>query len=361
MPDSLYKNHNLIFKKEIPTGKTVWRSPSNIALVKYWGKKPVQIPMNPSISFTLDKSFTETVVEFEPADKDFELEFYFEDKKNHAFESKTRKFFESISDIFPFIEQLKFKIHSKNSFPHSAGIASSASGMSALALALCDIEKEYFNTIDGDEFYKKASYIARLGSGSACRSVYGGLVVWGKTKAVANSSDLYGVPVTNVVHNDFLNYHDTILLVDSGQKKVSSRAGHALMESNIYAPARFKQANDNLARITEVLKSGDKDEFVKITESEALSLHAMMMTSNPYYLLMKPGTLSIIDKVFEFRNDTKIPVCFTLDAGPNVHLLYPGENSVDVNEFIETELSGFVSDKGMIYDNVGKGPEKVVL
>jgi diphosphomevalonate decarboxylase len=360
MLHQLYKNPELLFKDNIPSGKTSWRSPSNIALVKYWGKKDIQLPMNPSISLTLNKSFTETSIEYSPAEKSFKLDFFFNDKRNEVFESKTKKFFESIVDIFPFIKQLKFTINSSNSFPHSAGIASSASGMSALAVALCDIERKHFKILnDNKEFFKKASYVSRLGSGSACRSVYGGVVIWGKSKIIENSSDYYGVEISDIVHKDFLNYQDTILLVDAGQKKVSSRAGHALMNSNVYASTRFKQAHDNINKIIEIMHAGDKEEFVKIVESEALTLHAMMMTSNPYYLLLKPNTLNIIDKIFNFRNNTKIPVCFTLDAGPNVHLLYPESDKKKVLDFIDIELKELVSNKGYILDTVGKGPEKI--
>jgi len=106
---------------------------------------------------------------------------------------KISEFFISITSIFPFLLQLNFKIYSKNTFPHSAGIASSASGMSAIALCLCDIENQYFNSFaTKEEFYKKASFVARLGSGSACRSIYGGIVTWGEADL---GSDLYGTKI----------------------------------------------------------------------------------------------------------------------------------------------------------------------
>jgi diphosphomevalonate decarboxylase len=358
MPENLYQNPGSLFKESIPRGKTTWKSPSNIALVKYWGKRDVQIPMNPSVSFTLSESATTTTVSYGPAKDEFDLKFYFNGVRNKTFEAKTKSFFLSVTDIFPFIKQLDFVIESANSFPHSAGIASSASGMSALALALCDIEKQYFGLPD-EIFFKKASYVARLGSGSACRSVYGGTVVWGETEKIEGSSNLYGIAVNEMVHPDFFKYHDTILLVDAAEKKVSSRAGHSLMNTNPFAKKRFEQAHENIGKLMDVMKAGDKEEFIKIVESEALTLHAMMMTSMPYYILMKPGTLNIIDKVFHFREETGIPVCFTLDAGPNVHLLYPDENKSEILDFIERELKLFLSDRGMIHDHVGQGPKKI--
>src|SRR6185437_12238620 len=86
---------------------------------------------------------------------------------------------------------------------------------------------------------------------------------------------------------------------------------------------RFAQAHQNLSAIKKVLENGDLEEFIKITESEALTLHSMMMTSMPYFILMKPNTLEIINRIWKFRETTNVPVCFTLDAGANVHVLYP--------------------------------------
>src|SRR5690606_28247370 len=107
----------------------------------------------------------------------------------------------------------KLVIKTENSFPHSSGIASSASGMSALALCVMSLEKELDPEITEDHFRKKASFLARLGSGSACRSISGNLVVWGTHKNIENSSDFYGVAYPGEVHPVFKNYQDTILLV----------------------------------------------------------------------------------------------------------------------------------------------------
>ena len=356
----IYINPKLVFE-EIPTGKTGWSSPSNIALVKYWGKTGEQIPANPSLSFTLSKSLTETTIEFSPAlGNESVVEFLFEGISNEKFAEKTKIFFNKIVDVFPFITQLDFKIHSKNTFPHSAGIASSASGMSVIALALCEIERKYFNTFTSDEeFFQKASYVARLGSGSACRSVYGGLVSWGEIEGLESSSNLFGSKLTENINPVFETFHDSILIVDSGQKIVSSTVGHDLMNTNPFSDKRFEQAKTNISNLLEIVRTGELEEFVKIVELEALSLHSMMMTSSPYFLLMKPNTISIIDKIWEFRKDTGKQVCFTLDAGPNVHLLYPDENKDKVISFIESDLLKLTVNNTVIHDKVGNGPEKI--
>ncbi len=171
-----------------------------------------------------------------------------------------------------------------------------------------------------------ASHLSRLASGSACRSVYGGYVIWGNVPELAGTSDDFAIPVPFEVNPVFKGMKDAILVVSSKEKAVSSRAGHSLMEGHPYAGARYEMAMTNLLNLSEALRSGDFEEFVRITESEALNLHALMMSSHPSYLLIEPNTLNIVNAVRLFRKETKIPVCFTLDAGPNVHLLYPAAN-----------------------------------
>ncbi|MBN2616427.1 MAG: diphosphomevalonate decarboxylase [Bacteroidales bacterium] len=355
-----YTNPDLKFNSVPPSGEIGWKSPSNIALIKYWGKKGNQIPQNPSLSFSLNKAHTQTTVQYRPAKGNkFSVDFLLNGKTNAAFGEKTTSFFKSLSEVFPFIRQLDFTIHSENTFPHSAGIASSASGMSALALTLCDLERTYFHQINDIDFFQKASFLARLGSGSACRSVYGGYTIWGETQAQNNTTNLYAVPVKGKVHPEFQHFQDTILLVETGAKKVSSRAGHALMNNHPFATERFGQARENLKILLTALQSGDLETFIRITESEALTLHAMMMTSNPSFLLMKPETLQIISKIQEFRMSTGTPVCFTLDAGPNVHMLYPLSAKELVHDFLNQELSKHTGNRGWIEDELGEGPQKI--
>lgn len=342
---------------QLTNGSYTWKTPSNIALVKYWGKKEHQIPENTSISFTLDACFTLTTLEFQKKEnKKGDFEIYFEGKKKDDFKPKIATFFERIEKYCPFLSAYDFVINSRNSFPHSSGIASSASGMSALALCVMSIERSLSNNEMTDAyFYKKASFLARLGSGSACRSVKGSIVVWGSHEKIEGSSDLFGVEFSDEVHSNFKNFHDTILLVDEGEKQVSSTVGHQLMYNHPYAQERFKQAEENIGKIKEILKSGDLKAFTNLVESEALTLHAMMMTSNPYFILMKPNTLKIIHKIWEFREKTNLNLCFTLDAGANVHLLYPENEKEQVNDFVVSELIQFCQNNHYICDRIGLG------
>ena len=359
-----YKNPKLIIDRaETEAGKIAWRSPSNLALIKYWGKHGRQLPRNASISFTLESAFTETLLEYTPKganeSEEIALDFLFAGEPNEAFATKVKAFLESITDIFPFLKQLNLKIHSANSFPHSSGIASSASSMSALALCLCSLEANLFDTLEDDqEFDQKASFIARLGSGSASRSIYPKLALWGDARNVDGSSDLYAIPYTKV-HEIFNSFHDDILIVSAGEKSVSSRAGHALMENNVYADARYQQARVRMNHLLEAMEDGDLTTFGQIVEDEALTLHAMMMSSHPSYLLMHPNTIELINRIRAYRADTKHPVYFSLDAGPNIHLLYPENIVHEVRVFVDEQLAPLCQENSYLPDWVGEGPEEL--
>jgi diphosphomevalonate decarboxylase len=147
--------------------------------------------------------------------------------------------------------------------------------------------------------------------------------------------------------------------VESGQKQVSSSAGHALMERNPFAGVRFRQARENLTRLNHALQEGDWNSFLELVEEEALTLHAMMLTGRPGYLLMQPGTLSIIRKVRDFRADTGSRIAFTLDAGANVHLLYDGTEAERIEPFIGSDLAPHCEQERRIEDGMGKGPERL--
>lgn len=338
----------------LQAGEVSAQSPSNIALVKYWGKKKNQIPTNSSISYTLTHSFTTTNLQFKPKEeKGFDVKVYLEGEYKESFAPKIITFFERITDYLPFLEQFSFEVHTSNSFPHSSGIASSASGMSAIALCLVEIEKQLGGTLTEDERLKKASFLARLGSGSACRSVYKGLVEWGENDFMEGSSDLYGSKYPDAeVHEVFKTFHDTILLIHEGQKSVSSTVGHNLMIRHPYAERRFEEANENLKQLLAILKSGDIEAFGKLVEHEALTLHAMMMMSDPAFILMKPHTVAALEKLWEFRRETGNHLYFTLDAGANVHLLYPAQDAEAIEIFIEEELKQFCQNGNYIKDKV---------
>ena len=325
--------------------------PSNIALIKYWGKYERQIPANPSISYTLNNCKTNTFMEF-VADEKFSVQTFLSGNEEKKFAEKIEKYFRNIEEFLPWILKGKYVIKTENTFPHSSGIASSASGFGAIAKCLMELDQQFSGLQDSDFKLRKASFLARLGSGSACRSLYDGLVVWGATKEVEDSSDLYALQYPNdQIHEIFKHFNDWVLLIHEGEKSVSSTVGHSLMNTNPYAERRFQEAHENFAVLKEILKTGDMQNFIKLVEHEALTLHAMMMMSEPAFILMKTGTLAVINKIWDYRKETGLPLFFTLDAGANVHLLFPANSKeATIKEFIVKELLQFTQNNGVVKD-----------
>jgi len=342
-------------------GEVAWRSPSNIALVKYWGKHGRQLPRNPSLSFSLSNAYTDMQIKYVVRNEEkatASINFLFEGTKNEAFETRIQKYLDSIILFYPFLKQVDLEVESQNSFPHSSGIASSASSMSALALCLTDIEYGLADKEMDEGFFHKASFIARLGSGSASRSVYGDFCIWGTTSLHDKYSDDYAVSLDKV-NPEFEKLHDDILIVSSAEKSVSSTAGHGLMIDNPYAEIRYAEARKKLVSLAGIIDGGDIEAFGKIVEEEALSLHALMMCSDPSYVLMEPASLQIINEIRSFRNETKTPIFFTLDAGPNVHVIYPDSVKVAAQEFVKGVLLEHCEDGRHIFDMMGDGPQKI--
>lgn len=333
-----------------------WSCPSNIALVKYWGKKigEQQIPANPSISWSLSDLKTTTRVTIKDSGN-FGFEFVLDGKAKPSFEPKLHEFFQRIMSYCPWLKSVSLRIESSNNFPHGTGIASSAAGLGALACCLVDLETPMAESLD----WQKVSFLARLGSGSACRSMFSKPAVWGESTAVEGSSDLYAVEMQGSIHSSFSNWEDCVLIVDAGEKVVSSTQGHSLLSNHPYAAARFEVASANLSTLVSILREGNVAEFIKIVESEALQLHAMMQTSIPYYLLMRPNTLAIIEAVWKFRAETGLPLCFTLDAGANVHLLYKCEKKVDVMNFVESHLLTYCESGRYLCSSIGGAPIRI--
>lgn len=348
--------------------KITHRCPSNIALIKYWGKKGVQLPENPSLSLTLSQSFTEMTIEYGLKDdtinkkgdkigenqQQITTEFLFEGQLNERFKAKIDAFLQNQLPQLSWLSKVYLKISSSNSFPHSTGIASSASSMGALALCLCSIEQQLEgNLLDKTAYLRQASFFARLASGSACRSVFPYMAAWGITPLLPNSSDEFAVPITDF-HPIFKTYQNRILIVSATEKAVSSRAGHALMNTHPFAKVRYEQAHANMAKLLPALQSGDLEMFGQVTENEALTLHALMMNSEPSVILMQPNTLVLLEKIKQFRHETKLPVYFTLDAGPNIHLLFPENIQTQVDIWVNEELKPYCENGKIIVDFVGK-------
>ncbi len=336
--------------------KISWESPSNIALIKYWGKRDIQIPLNPSISFTLSKCKTTTEVHFT---KGTGIDISLDGKDKPEFIPKIENYLQRIKERHPWLVSYRLQIKTSNSFPHSSGIASSASGMSALSLCIVEFANKIGFKLGALDFYQEASILSRLGSGSASRSIYGGIAVWGESSYLKNSRNEYAIKYPEIIHPIFKNYCDVILIVDTKEKQVSSTLGHSLMDSHPFNEQRFSQAHKHVKDIKRILQTGNVDDFIQLTELEALTLHGLMMSSSPNFILIKPNTLKIIEKIREFRNNSKLPISFTLDAGANVHLLFPNSAKNKTMEFVKNTLIQFCRGENFISDHVGLGPKRL--
>ena len=152
--------------------------------------------------------------------------------------------------------------------------------------------------------FRQQSHLSRLGSGSAARSIYGHFVEWGL------QHQEYATPLKDI-HPIFHKLRDAILIISGEEKPVSSRIGHSLMENHPFRDQRVKNAIDRTQSLLEILKNGQVDGLIEVVEAEAFELHAMMMSSAPPYLLIRPSTVRAIEIIQEFRRRTKIPICFT--------------------------------------------------
>jgi len=345
-----------------------YQCPSNIALVKYWGKKEggVQLPANPSISWSLGDLHATTTVEMVPRKGAQSFVFTLGGVLKPSFEPKIASFLTKIASDCPWLVDFTLHIDSQNNFPHGTGIASSAAGFGALSLCLAHIEQlllgdtSLHTEVGGMNFWQRSSYLSRIGSGSACRSMFSRPAIWGETPTVAGSSNLFAVEIDAEVHPSLSYWKDVVLIVDDGEKSVSSSAGHALLTNHPYAEARFGQAQKNLDGIVLAMRDGDVKSFIEIVESEALQLHSMMMTSIPYYVLMRPNTLAIIEQIWRFREQTGLSVCFTLDAGANVHFLYDGKIEETVMNFVNNTLLPYCKNGQYLCSDTGKSPVQII-
>lgn len=319
--------------------KSTAKAPTNIALIKYWGKRDeeLMLPANSSLSVTLDRFFTVTTVEFlEDATKDV---FYFNGER--ASETETKK----VSRFLDIVRSLAGSslyatVHSQNHVPTAAGFASSASGYAALAAASA---KAIGLPLEGSFL----SRLARRGSGSACRSIYGGFVEWKKGE-LNDGSDSYAVQILDEKGWDF-----TILSVvlENKRKKVLSREGmQRTVETSPFFQGWLNTVNTDLQLAKEAIRERDFEKLGTVAEKNALKMHATTLGADPPFLYWQPGTLEVMERVQELRL-SGIPAFFTIDAGPNVKVLCLNEDE----EAVVKELSALSSVKEIFSCHPGPG------
>jgi diphosphomevalonate decarboxylase len=309
----------------MPTRLATAVANANIALIKYWGNQDerLRVPANPSLSMTLNGLETKTTVEFIEGRTDDELLISGEVQTGQARERVAAQLdaVRARADL-----QLRARVESVNNFPAGAGIASSASAFAALTLAASAAAGLSLNE-------RELSALARLGSGSAARSIPGGFVEL-HAGSPDNPDSAFAETIAPADHWEL---RDVIAVVSQKQKAVGSTSGHALAGTSPLQAARVSTTSQRLERCRQALLARDFARLSEVTELDSNLMHAVMLTSTPPLFYWEPITLAIMRSVRRWRGEG-LEVCYTIDAGPNVHCLCPREAAGEVERRLRENL-----------------------
>lgn len=340
-------------------------APSNIAIIKYMGKKDpsINLPDNPSLSLTLDGFRTE--VSLKPIQE-----------KSHHFQNqaglsekgiqRVLRFFDLLDRLLPDVmkefglekKSQSFEIESQNTFPAQAGLASSASSFAALTLcyayATSSDSKKFLSLWESNlEFKKKLSTLSRQGSGSSCRSLDGPWVLWSESEAERLCS-LSEIKTPELV--------DLVLLVDHGKKAVSSSEAHLQVKTSPLWNGRPQRVEQRVARLKKAILIGDLKEISKVAWEEMWEMHSLFHTADPSFSYFKPETIEVLNWIepivhsgFWTEKNVSAPIV-TLDAGPNPHIIVPKS---DQKFWTETLNQQFPKLK-LISDQQGFGAKPII-
>jgi diphosphomevalonate decarboxylase len=289
---------------------------SNIAFIKYWGNRDhaLRLPVTGSISMNLEGLFTRTTVTFDDS--------LASDVIVLGGDVQSPAASERVTQHLNLIRQqagitTPARVDSQNNFPAGTGIASSASAFAALTIAACAAAGLKLSE-------KELSIIARQGSGSASRSVPAGFVEWHEGITSENSFS------TSIASPSHWALADCIAIVSHAHKEVGSSDGHTLASTSLLQNARIQDTPRRIEACRNALLECNFNEFAEIVEEDSTMMHSIMMTSHPPLYYWQPPTLAIMAAVRQWRAEG-LPVCFTIDAGPNVHVLTPAEHKNEVN------------------------------
>ena len=304
---------------------------SNIALIKYWGrvldKDPdLNIPTNDSVSmtklgFSSDVHLeTHTTIDFS--------DIYAEDTAFLEGEILRGREMERILKVINSLRKLgntdyNFKMVSRNDFPIQAGLASSAAGFAALTIATV-------NALSINLSKEEISTFARLGSGSATRSIYGGFVYWNKGYSHETS---FAEQIRGPTE---FNMHTIIAVIHEGKKAITSDIGHGLAHTSPFDSVRIKKSQEQANQIKKAILDDDFTTVGKIAEENAKYMHVVMMTSKPPLYYWHPHTLELIKLTPKIRKEG-LECYFSIDAGPNVHYLCRSEDTYELRKILETK------------------------
>jgi len=292
----------------------------NIAFIKYWGNRDqhLRLPSSGSISFNLEGLFTRTRVTIDTRLASDVLILNNKKVTGQGLQ-RVQAMLEEVRGMAG--TNLHAEIQSENNFPGSAGIASSASAFAALAMAA--------STAAGLSLSQaELSRLARHGSGSACRSIPGGFVEW---QAGREDEDSFAFSIAAPEHWKLI---DCIAIISSEQKTTGSSEGHALADSSPLQAARVEDAPRRLELCRRAILERDFPSLADVVELDSNLMHSVMMTSRPALFYYQPATFTIMEAVRGWRHGG-LPACYTIDAGPNVHVICPQDNCAKIAEKLE--------------------------
>lgn len=279
-------------------------APSNIALIKYMGKRSDNVAANVSLSYTLPKFMTTVTLELNDIDRDV--------FKNAGDFSKPDRFLSHLACVKKLMGFRKtFTIFSQNNFPASAGIASSASSFAALTLCAFKSICEIMQTKMPSASYM--SGVSRIASGSSCRSFFAPWCVW--SNDTAKQADL---PELNLQHD--------LVLIDAGRKKISSSTAHKLVQTSLLMKGRKERAEIRCKKLMSALKAGAWEDAYQICYAEFSDMHALFSTSCPHFGYITSRTMIVLEEIQRFWDKNRDGPIVTIDAGPNIHLLWRSDS-----------------------------------
>ncbi|MGB9695575.1 MAG: diphosphomevalonate decarboxylase [Candidatus Micrarchaeia archaeon] len=330
-------------------GETMYRATAeataNIALVKYWGKRDEKLilPKEGSISATMDEQLkTRTTVMF--SDKFLKDELILNGKKMEGKDTEER--LQQLDVVRKKAgTNLKAKIVSLNCFPTAAGFASSAAGLAALAVAAVA-------ALDLKVDSKELSILSRLGSGSACRSVLGGFVEW-KKGCKADGSDSYAVQIAQSSH--WPEFRNVIAIVESGKKKVSSRAGmKQTVATSLLYPARLNYLPKLIENVKAAILNKDLPKLLEMVMRDSNNMHATMLDTWPPIMYLNDVSKEIIYAIHDYNTSAgEIKAGYTFDAGPNAHIFTIEKYVPEIKKILE-EIEGV---QKIMVCKIGNGPK----
>lgn len=294
-------------------------APANIAFIKYWGKKDeaLRLPLNSSISMNLSQAFTTTTVEFSPQHETDHIEGAFTEQEIRRVGAHLERI-RSRAGV-----KLGARVVTKNSFPKGAGIASSASGFAALTVAAVAALGLQLSE-------KELSILARLGSGSACRSIPDGFVLWEEGLPAGRQGDSSETSYAHSLHPaSWWDLCDIVVVVQSKPKEVPSTSGMEAVRTSPLLVKRLAAIPERIEKIKDALAKKDIHTFGEVIEEDCLDMHAVMQSQKPSLVYWTEETRRLMHAVRQWRKDG-LAVYFTIDAGPNVHVVCEAQNEKTV-------------------------------